>query len=96
MCYCVYILYSRVLNKYYVGSSDNAELRLHHHHNPIDKSRFTARGAPWEIQCLLPCESREHALRLERFIKRMKSRHFIERLISSEQMRKDIINKTRT
>ena len=93
--YCVYNLYSRVLNKYYVGSSEDVDKRLDFHHNPTERRKFTVRGAPWIIVCTLACDSREHALRLESFIKRMKSRDFIERLISSESMQQDLINKTR-
>ena len=95
MHYCVYILYSRVLDKYYVGSSEDVDKRLHYHENPIERRKFTVRGAPWIIVCILACDSREHALKLESFIKRMKSRDFIERLISCEAMQQDLINKTR-
>ena len=96
MCYVVYILYSRVLDKFYVGSSGLVELRVEFHQHPLEKRKFTARGSPWELVLELACDSKEHALRLERFIKRMKSADFIRRLIASEQMQKEIINKTRT
>jgi putative endonuclease len=96
MGYCVYILYSSKLDKYYVGRTENLEVRLQFHDNPIESRKFTAKGIPWVLKASLSCRSLEHSIKLEQFIKRMKSRKFIESLITDPMLRNDIINKTST
>ena len=96
MTYCVYILYSASLDKYYVGRTENLELRLQYHNDPIESRKFTAKGLPWILATSLPCQSLQHAIKLEQFVKRMKSRKFIESLINDELLRHDILKKTST
>jgi putative endonuclease len=92
--FCVYILYSEALDKYYVGQTENLQIRIQFHNNPIESRKFTAKGIPWSLKISLACESKNHALRLEGFIKKMKSRKFIERLVNDPQLRNDIIKRT--
>jgi hypothetical protein len=47
MFYFVYILYSARLSKYYIGRTENLELRLQFHNDPLESRKFTARGIPW-------------------------------------------------
>jgi len=47
MTHYVYILKSRSVNKYYIGSSENPDRRLRYH-NTIEKG-FTSRYRPWKI-----------------------------------------------
>ncbi len=47
MTHYVYILKSRSVNKYYIGSSENPDRRLRYH-NIIEKG-FTSRYRPWKI-----------------------------------------------
>ena len=47
MAHFLYILKSKSANKFYVGISQNPQLRLEYH-NTFKKS-FTARYRPWEI-----------------------------------------------
>ena len=76
-----YILYSSRLDKYYVGSTTDMDRRLTDHNR--GKEKFTKMGVPWELvyrenfQELLPARQREH------YIKKMKSRKFIEALVRS-------------
>ena len=46
MCY-VYIIYSASLHKYYIGRTENLELRLQYHNDPIESRKITSRGIPW-------------------------------------------------
>ena len=54
--------------------------RILHHNTPIHGSKFTAKGIPWELYLSIPCQSKEHALRLEKLIKSKKSTVFINNL----------------
>ncbi|HOX82462.1 MAG TPA: GIY-YIG nuclease family protein [Chryseolinea sp.] len=80
MSYCVYILFSEKLSRFYVGMTENLDQRILHHNNPIRDLKFTAKGIPWKIFLSIPCHSKNHALKLERLIKSKKSRIFIENL----------------
>jgi putative endonuclease len=78
----VYILRSSSTDKYYIGSSENPERRLHFH-NTIEK-RFTSRYHPWEIAFQQEFESKQEAELAERKIKSWKSRKMIEKIIRGE------------
>lgn len=47
MSYHVYILYSKKLNRFYIGHTSNLENRLIEHNN--GESLYTAQGMPWEL-----------------------------------------------
>jgi putative endonuclease len=81
MPFSVYIIYSARLNKYYTGYAEDVLLRLHEHN--IGLSTFTSRASDWELRYTEGFPSREAAHRRELFIKRKKSRKYIEWLISS-------------
>ncbi len=49
--HCVYILYSPLNNKFYIGETSNIEERLKQHNRGLNPS--TAPFAPWEIRKLL-------------------------------------------
>ena len=78
--YC-YILYSTKLNKYYVGSTIDVERRLEEHNR--GKEKFTKTGTPWNLMYKEQFEELKQARERERYIKKMKSRLFIEKLIRS-------------
>ena len=80
MGYCVYILHSQKLDRFYVGMTENLDQRIEHHNHPIDSSKFTSRGIPWTFFISIPCPSKEHASKLERLIKSKKSKVFIKNL----------------
>ncbi|MFN3909601.1 MAG: GIY-YIG nuclease family protein [Flavobacterium sp.] len=80
----VYILYSQKLDRFYVGASENVEKGLYIHNNPIEGRKFTAKGVPWELKLIIPCNDKTIALKLERKIKNAKSRKLIQQLISNE------------
>ena len=96
VAYWVYILYSAKIDKYYIGRTENLELRVQYHNHPVESRKFTFRGLPWVLKLSIPCDSLEHSIKLEQFIKKMKSRKFVESLIRDERLRNDIIKKTNT
>jgi putative endonuclease len=85
--YCVYILYSDSLDKFYIGSTHDLALRIHIHNNPHEGRKFTAKGIPWMLKLRIDCIDKRHAVLIESKIKSIKSRKFIERLIVDEDFR---------
>ncbi len=77
--YYTYIIYSKSLNKYYVGSCQNVQERLNDHLN--SRSAYTKTVKDWELKYFETFTSRSEAYRREMQIKKMKSRKYIEKLI---------------
>jgi putative endonuclease len=80
MHYYCYILYSPVLDKFYIGETENLEARLAQHRTGFIAIAYTKQTADWEIYHAIECRSRSQARAIERHIKRMKSRVFIRNL----------------
>ncbi|MHC1703108.1 MAG: GIY-YIG nuclease family protein [Tenuifilaceae bacterium] len=79
----VYILYAESIDHYYVGHTNDVIRRLEEHNNPKRYNKYTAKASGWVISAVIPSgEIRSEAVRIERYIKRKKSRKFIEQLIS--------------
>ncbi|MFZ1371885.1 MAG: GIY-YIG nuclease family protein, partial [Ferruginibacter sp.] len=76
-----YILFSPNLNKYYVGSTPDIERRLIEHNR--GKEKFTKTGIPWKLVYKEVFEDLKQARKREFQIKKMKSRKYVEMLISS-------------
>ncbi len=81
-----YILYSSCLDRYYIGTTDDVIRRLDEHNNAHYKNAYTSKGIPWELKLAIPCNDSAESYRLEAFIKRMKSRVFIEKMLVSAEM----------
>ena len=77
----LYILYSEKLNKFYVGSTPDIDRRVTEHNR--GKEKFTKTGQPWELKYMEVFTELIDARRREQFIKKKKSRIFIETLINS-------------
>jgi len=91
MKYYIYILFSKKLNRYYVGTTDDVEKRLLEHNSRTYKDSFTSRGLPWELKLAFEVDDSTLAYKLEAFIKRMKSKKFIEKVILDTTILEDII-----
>jgi putative endonuclease len=76
-----YILYSKIIDKYYTGVTDDLEWRLERHNSGWGK--YTRKGIPWTIVYTEEYSNKGEALKRERYIKRMKSRSYIESLIKN-------------
>ena len=76
----IYILYSLASDKYYIGYSNNAHRRLIEH-NSKQINSFTSKHRPWILKALFSVgEIEKDAVRIERFLKKQKSRKLIEKL----------------
>jgi putative endonuclease len=82
MSFFVYIIYSRQLNKFYVGYTGNVLIRLQQHNAGL--SSFTAKANDWVIVYSESFTTRENAMKRERDIKKKKSRKYIESLIQNK------------
>jgi len=75
----VYILYSEMLDRYYVGSSRDFATRLAHLDKDLGRG-FTAKAADWKAFLVIDNLEYRQARSVESHIKRMKSRKYIEDL----------------
>ncbi|MGB5980743.1 MAG: GIY-YIG nuclease family protein [Nonlabens sp.] len=93
----VYILFSKTLDRYYMGmTGEDAYSRLLAHNSArYGNDRYTAQANDWELKLVMDCDDNRHALRLERKIKKMKSRKYLENLMKYEELREKITNQTR-
>ena len=82
MCY-FYILYSKSLDKYYIGHTcDDINQRLRRHNS--EHKGFTGKANDWTIVYKELYDSKEMAYKRERQVKAWKSRKMIERLINGD------------
>ena len=81
MGYFVYILYSESIDKYYIGKTENLENRLNYHNSSSNKI-WTKRGKKWKLIKSIEFKNSTLASKAERFIKKQKSRKFIQKIIN--------------
>src|ERR1043166_9138763 len=88
--YFVYILYSPSSNIYYVGHSDDVDRRVNEHNNPV-RTKFTSKHLPWQLVAVIEISnSRGEAMKAESYIKKRKSRKYIEKLIKVAEEREKL------
>ena len=83
MNFSVYIIYSESLDRYYTGSCQDFDIRLLQHNSGKNKS--TKGGIPWVLKYEEKYETNQEVRKREAAIKKMKSRKYIEQLISSAE-----------
>ncbi|MEM6801136.1 MAG: GIY-YIG nuclease family protein [Bacteroidota bacterium] len=88
MTFYIYILYSARSDRYYVGHTHDLEARLQDHNHgdrPEQSKKFTFKHRPWIIVASFAvADNRSDALRVEKFIKKQKSRAFLQKLIKAQ------------
>ena len=77
--YYFYILYSKQINKFYTGYTNNLEERLRKHNS--NHKGFTGKANDWIIVYFEEFDNKTDAYAREREIKKWKSRKRIEKLI---------------
>ncbi len=88
-----YILYSPTLDSFYVGQAVDPHIRLIEHNEGKYCKSYTKKVSDWEHYILIGCNSKTQAIKIESFIKRMKSKKFIERLKQDQHLIKDILER---
>ena len=79
MKFYVYIIYSLLRDKYYIGYSHDPIERLDEHN--LGATTSTRTGSPWKLVYKEEYSSKHDAILREVEIKKMKSRKYIESLI---------------
>ena len=83
--YYIYILFSSRSDRYYIGHTSDVQKRLQEHNNPLRPEKYTAKNLPWNLVLSFQVSpDRGQAMITERFIKKQKSRLFIEKLIAQK------------
>ena len=76
----LYILKSKKVDKYYIGSTNNLNRRFNEHN--LKKKRYTSKYAPWIIVYTEHFSVLSDARTREKQIKKWKSKKMIDKLIS--------------
>jgi putative endonuclease len=93
--FTVYILFSEKLNRFYIGQTQDIDTRIFQHNSGFFADSYTSIASDWKLKLTINCISRMEALKIETFIKKMKSRKFIESIISDNQKLNQILSKLR-
>ena len=89
-----YIVYSPSLDRYYIGiTTDDVQFRLEKHNSSFYGIHYTSRAKDWELKLVICCVSYSVARKTELYVKKMKSRNFIERIIKDTNERNSLIEK---
>ena len=82
--YYIYIIYSKSADKYYIGHSNDPDRRLLEH-NTKPFNTYTSKHRPWTMKATLAIsEDRGQTIKVERYLKKLKSRKIIEQIIESQ------------
>jgi putative endonuclease len=84
MTYYVYILRSDKDGSFYIGHAADLDERIQRHN--LGKSSYTKVRMPWKLIYHEVFTTRSEAMKREKEIKRMKSREYIERLVSASRV----------
>lgn len=76
----VYILYSSSKDSYYIGQTEDLQNRLNEHNSHFFKGSETTKASDWVLYHSMECKTRKQAILIEKHIKRMKSRKYLEHL----------------
>ncbi len=82
----VYILYSRYLGSFYIGSCDDLNARYKDHITTKYSNSFTAKASDWEIVFRIEDLQYAQARKIEDHIKKMKSKNYIKNLLKYPEM----------
>ncbi|THF48191.1 GIY-YIG nuclease family protein [Flavobacterium supellecticarium] len=89
----VYILYSKKLDKHYIGFTQNLTQRIEFHLNDTQSRKFTYKANDWELIFTIECESKNQGLSIEKHIKAMKSKIYIRNLLQYPEMKFNLLEK---
>lgn len=81
------ILYSHRADNYYLGYTSDLTSRIQQHNSDGDNITFTRKYQPWVLKAAFECgPDRSTALRIERFLKKQKSRSLLEKMIAGGEL----------
>lgn len=83
----LYIIYSELIDKYYIGSTIDFERRMIEHNT--GKNIATKNKGPWELKFLKEYKDIKQARQVEYKIKKLKRRDYIEKIINDKCIKID-------
>jgi putative endonuclease len=86
MDFSVYIIYSQKLDRFYIGTTDVVSERLIEHNQGKYAGSFTSNGIPWELFLVIDQLESAQAYKIEKHIKAMKSKKYIQHLKKYPEM----------
>ncbi|RFC53177.1 GIY-YIG nuclease family protein [Brumimicrobium aurantiacum] len=89
----VYILFSKEIDKFYIGSCNNLTQRLWEHNNKIYKNAFTGKANDWILFYSYENLDYQIARKIEQHIKNMKSRIYYSNLVKYSEIMEKLIDK---
>ena len=89
----VYILYSKSIDNFYSGSCKDLSYRINQHINHDLFKSFTLRANDWELFFFVDDLGYEQARKIERHIKKMKSRAYLFNLKKYPKIIEKLISK---
>jgi putative endonuclease len=88
----VYILYSKKLERFYVGSCKDLDYRIDQHLNKDFKASFTSKAEDWEVFFFIDDLQYAQARKIEKHIKSMKSKKYIQNLLKYPELTQNLVN----
>ena len=82
----VYVIFSRQLNRFYIGSCLDLEYRFNQHQNKQFNKSFTSKADDWVLFFQTDNLEYAHARRIEQHIKKMRSKTYIKNLKKFPEM----------
>ncbi|MBS1610291.1 MAG: GIY-YIG nuclease family protein [Bacteroidetes bacterium] len=89
----VYILNSKSLDKYYIGSCEDLNLRLEQHFSGFFDKAYTSTAKDWIVYFVIENLGYKQARNIEMHIKKMKSKKYIESLKKYPELQQELIMK---
>ena len=82
MIYYEYVLYSKTYDRLYIGQTNNIEDRIKRHNSGYEPATKVYR--PWVILISFKYESREDAVKMEKYWKQSNNRRKLRQLIKDK------------
>ncbi len=87
MVIACYIIFSAKIDRFYIGmTQESFDVRLQKHNNGFYEKRFTSQTKDWGKFLIIECGNIEQALKIEKHIKKMKSKSYILNLKKYPEM----------
>jgi putative endonuclease len=81
MSHFLYILHSESKQQYYIGQTDNVDIRINYHNSGYVSS--TKHGRPWKVAFVKNFPDRSSAMKEESRLKKAKNRTYLEWYIAN-------------
>jgi putative endonuclease len=88
-----YILYSKSIDRYYIGSCLDLQKRISEHNSGKHTGSFTKRANDWEKYFIIENLEYQMSRKIESYVKSLKSRKYIENLKKYEELQLSLIKR---